>query len=168
VGRRRSSVGSQQALGRGARTPDELRTIVVGLVDRVMPRLRAGDRLARTVVLRLRHDDFSRATRSRTVLQATASTDTIRQAALGLLDDATPQIAERGITLLGLAVANLVPADAIQMALPFVGLDGRTTPDTSRLDQALDTLSEKFGSHAVTRAALVGRIPTYEQPTLPG
>ena len=59
VGRRRRSIGSQQALGRAVRSPHAIDTIVVGLVDRVTRRLRAADRWARTVVLRLRFDDFS-------------------------------------------------------------------------------------------------------------
>ena len=40
---------------------------LVGLVDRVTRRMRAAGRVGRTVVLRLRFDDFSRATRSHTL-----------------------------------------------------------------------------------------------------
>ena len=47
----------------------------VGLVDRVTRRMRDADRTGRTVMLRLRFDDFSRVTRSRTLLRATAQTD---------------------------------------------------------------------------------------------
>ncbi|MGZ4711226.1 MAG: DNA polymerase IV, partial [Acidimicrobiales bacterium] len=65
--RRRGSIGSQRALGRKPRAPDELATYLTGLVDRVTRRLRTARRLCRTVVLRLRFADFSRATRSRTM-----------------------------------------------------------------------------------------------------
>ncbi|NNE74245.1 MAG: DNA polymerase IV, partial [Acidimicrobiales bacterium] len=48
TGRRRRSIGSQQALGRQRRSKRELEVILVSLVDRVTRRLRTGDRVART------------------------------------------------------------------------------------------------------------------------
>src|SRR5712691_6361328 len=63
VGRRRRSIGSQCALGRSPRSAEAVDAVVVGLVDRVTRRMRAAGRVGRTVVLRLRFDDFSRATR---------------------------------------------------------------------------------------------------------
>ncbi len=77
VGRRRRSIGSQRALGRSPTSPEALDAAVVGLVDRVARRLRTSGRVGRTVVLRLRFDDFSRATRSHTLERATAQTQTI-------------------------------------------------------------------------------------------
>src|SRR5207248_3792565 len=76
-GRRRRSMGSQRALGRAPRSPDSIDAIVMGLVDQVTRRMRAAGRVGRTVVLRLRFDDFTRATRSHTMAQATAHTQTI-------------------------------------------------------------------------------------------
>ena len=73
-GRRRGSIGSQRALGRSPRSPADLDAVLVGLVDRVTRRMRAAGRVGRTVVLRLRFDDFSRATRSHTLHRATAET----------------------------------------------------------------------------------------------
>ena len=55
------------------------------LVDRLARRLRAAQRLCRTVVLRLRFADYSRATRSHTLSQATAETEAILAAARALL-----------------------------------------------------------------------------------
>src|SRR5437868_7364589 len=65
VGRRRGSIGSQHAIGRArrSRSPEAVDAVVVALVDRVTRRLRSAARVGRTVVLRLRFDDFSRATR---------------------------------------------------------------------------------------------------------
>ena len=75
TGRRRSSIGSQSALGGSrTRTLEELDAILVGLVDRVSRRLRAGERIGRTFTLRLRFGDFERATRSATIPRSTAST----------------------------------------------------------------------------------------------
>ena len=58
------------------RSPAALDAILVALVDRLARRLRAAQRVCRTVVLRLRFDDFSRATRSHTLAEATARTPT--------------------------------------------------------------------------------------------
>ena len=78
TGVRRRSVGAQRALGRGRVTPcrpAEIDAVVINLVDRITRRMRTADRTGRTVVLRLRFDDFSRVTRSHTMPRATASTD---------------------------------------------------------------------------------------------
>ena len=157
--RRRGSVGSQRALGRAARSPAEVDAILVGLVDRVTRRLRAGGRIGRTVVLRLRFGDYSRASRSRTLPHATAETETILAAARGLLADALPTAEQRGLTLVGVAVANLADRGTLQLALPF-GRGG------DALDTALDEVRARFGTGAVTRALLLGRDPGREVPLL--
>ena len=86
---------------------DDVDAVVVGLVDRVTRRLRAAGRVGRTVVLRLRFDDFSRATRSHTLPLATSHTQTILGTVRWLLSSAMPLIERRGLTLVGVAVANL-------------------------------------------------------------
>src|SRR5436309_6768724 len=77
VGRRRRSIGSQRALGRSPKSPATLDAILAGLVDRVTRRMRSAGRSGRTVTLRLRFDDFTRATRSHTLPQATDQTRAI-------------------------------------------------------------------------------------------
>jgi len=161
VGRRRRSIGAQRALGRTPRSPDALDTIVVALVDRLARRLRAARRVCRTVVLRMRFDDFSRATRSRTLPEATAQTQTILATARGLLAAATPMIQRQGLTLVGVALANLHDDDAIQLALPF------DRHRAGALDATLDDVRDRFGSAAVTRAVLLGRDQGESVPLLP-
>jgi DNA polymerase IV len=160
-GRRRRSMGTQRALGRRPRSCEELDAILVGLVDRLTRRLRTARRVCRTVVLRMRFDDFSRATRSHTLAEATAQTYTILITARGLLATAMPMIERQGITLLGIALSNLEDADAVQLALPFEG--GRAIA----LDAALDDVRTRFGSDAITRAVLLGRDPGITVPLLP-
>jgi len=158
VGRRRRSIGSQHALGRAPRSAAAVDTVVVGLVDRVTRRMRAARRVGRTVVLRLRFGDFSRATRSHTLPQATAHTQTILAAVRWLLATAMPTIERRGLTLVGVAVGNLDDDGSLQLALPF---DPRSS---IALDTALDEVRERFGAAAVTRAVLLGR---HERPSMP-
>jgi DNA polymerase-4 len=161
VGRRRGSIGSQRALGRAPRSADAVDASLVALVDRVTRRMRGARRVGRTVVLRLRFDDFSRATRSHTLLHATANTQTVLATARGLLAAALPMIEREGLTLVGIAVANLENADAVQLALP---LDIHAD---DALDAALDEVRLRFGADAITRAVLLGRDPGLTIPLLP-
>ena len=160
VGQRRRSMGAQRALGRRtAKSPEALDATVVALVDRLARRLRAARRVCRTVVLRLRFADFSRATRSHTLAEATAHTQTILVTARGLLIAAMPIIERQGITLVGVALGNLQNDDAVQLALPL---------DRQRaLDATLDDVRDRFGSTAITRAVLLGRDPGISVPLLP-
>ena len=161
VGRRRRSIGSQCALGRSRRSADAVDTVLVGLVDRATRRMRKAGRVGRTVVLRLRFADFSRATRSHTLAEATAHTSTILATARGLLTAATPLIEQQGLTLIGVAVGNLDDDGFVQLALPFDRRSG------GALDTALDDVRARFGSSAVTRAVLLGRDPGMTVPMLP-
>src|ERR1019366_8566827 len=72
VSRRRRSIGAQRALGRRQPPPEEIAVVLTALVDRVSRRLRTAGRACRTVVLRLRFEDYSRATRSYTMIEPTA------------------------------------------------------------------------------------------------
>ncbi|OKH67913.1 DNA polymerase IV [Mycobacterium sp. SWH-M1] len=164
---RRRSVGAQRALGRAGNSmsPDEVDAVVVNLVDRITRRMRAADRTGRTVVLRLRFDDFGRVTRSHTLPLATASTDAILQAARTLVAAAAPLIAERGLTLVGFAVCNIDRDGAQQMELPFSHAD--LTADSSSIDAAIDRVRGRYGNAAVTRGVLVGRDTGVEMPMLP-
>jgi DNA polymerase IV len=159
--RRRRSIGAQRALGRAPRSPVEIDSSLIGLVDRVTRRLRAAGRVGRTVVLRLRFADFTRATRSHTLPQATAETHAILTAARELLAIAMPMIERQGITLVGISVGNLENDDAVQLALPFDRWSG------GALDEALDEVRARYGPTAVTRGVLLGRHQGLTMPMLP-
>ena len=82
--------------GGGAARPEELDTDLVALVDRVTRRLRASRRVGRTVVLRLRFADFSRASRSHTLRYSTAETEVVLAVARTLFAAARPTVEQRG------------------------------------------------------------------------
>ncbi|HEY2938578.1 MAG TPA: DNA polymerase IV [Gaiellaceae bacterium] len=159
--RRRRSMGAQRALGRSPTPLAEVDASLIGLVDRVTRRMRTAGRVGRTVVLRLRFDDFSRATRSHTLPEATAGTEPILRSARGLLAASVPMIERRGITLVGVAVSNLGDGRAVQLALPF------ERRGSDALDAALDEVRLRFGSTAITRAVLLGRGQGLAMPLLP-
>jgi DNA polymerase-4 len=129
TGRRRGSIGSQCALGRSRRSHDEVDAILIGLVERVTGRLRRAHRVGRTVVLRVRFDDFTRVRR-------------------------------RGLTLVGVAVANLDDDLPVQLPLPL-------DPWAGALDAAVDEIRDRYGPRAVSRAVLLHRPPGLEMPLLP-
>jgi len=157
TGRRRGSIGSQRALGRGRHSAEAIDATLVGIVDRITRRLRAARRTGRTVVLRLRFGDFERATRSHTLPFATANTQAILITARALLATAMPLIERRGITLVGCSVAMLEDDRTRQLLLG---------PEDA-LDAAVDAIRDRFGSAAITRAVLLGRDPGWSMPLLP-
>jgi DNA polymerase-4 len=163
AGGHRRSIGSQRALGRASLSPDALDAAIIALVDRVTRRMRAAERVGRTVVLRLRFADYTRISRSRTLLEATASTRAILAVARALLAAAMPLIERRGLTLLGVTVTGLGHAGAgVQLALPLDGVD------SAALDAAIDDVRNRFGPTAVTRAALLEGGPRLSPSLLPG
>lgn len=192
--RGRSSMGAQHALGRGPHSHESLEATLQLLAGRVCHRMRRADRLGRTVVLRLRFADYTRVTRSHTLGSPTARTDLIGDTARGLLEAARPVIAERGVTLVGVAVTNLDKQGTEQLELPFDAEvpNGPPTADTEcagerrrrnqrhvsaalthppidrhALDSVLDDLHGRFGAGSVTSATLLGRDHRPGVPLLP-
>ncbi|MBC6495724.1 DNA polymerase IV [Microbacterium sp. 4-7] len=159
--RRRGSIGSQRALGSRARTADELDLFLTQIIDRLARRLRDGERVCRTVVLRLRYGDFAKATRSRSLRAPTDRTAILLDVARTLLAAAWPEIEARGITLIGISLSQL---DRAENAPPELPIDWG---DDERLDTVLDTLRGRFGAASVSRAAQLGRDPGWSSPILP-
>jgi DNA polymerase-4 len=157
--RRRRSFGSPRALGRRRRSRQELAETLIALVDRVAGRMRTARRVCRTVILRMRFEDFSRATRSYTLREATDQTPALIQTAHGLLRASMPLIERRGLTLIGITLTNLYDVGAVQLVLPF--------DRTRDLDAVVDRVRDRFGSKAITRGVLVGRDPGIWVPLLP-
>lgn len=157
---RRGSIGSQRALGGKPRSPEEIDLILAQIVDRLARRLRDGDRVCRTVVLRLRYGDFTKATRSRTLSTPTERTTVLLTVARALLAAALPEVEMRGITLIGVSLSHLGHADSVQPELP---LDW----DGASLDTVLDAVRDRFGAASVSRATQLGRDPGWSTPVLP-
>jgi DNA polymerase IV len=167
TGARRRSVGAQRALGRAGNNMSaaEVDAVVIGLIDRIASRMRAAGRTGRTVTLRLRFNDFGRATRSRTLPRATCATHALLDTARGLVAAAAPLIAERGLTLVGFAVSGISAIDgasAEQLVLPFT-----TGAELAAVDAAVDSVRRRYGKSALTRGVLVGRDAGLEMPHLP-
>jgi DNA polymerase IV len=162
TGRRRRSMGAQRALGlRSFRSWEDIDATLVALVDRLGRRLRAASRVCRTVTLRFRFADYSRATRAHTIAEATAHTQTILSVARGMLAASMSMVEKQGLTMLGVTLGNLEDDWAIQLAFPFDFLRA------DALDGALDSIRDRYGTDAITRAVLLGRSPGIAVPLLP-
>ena len=161
TGKRRGSIGSQQALGRRRRTREEIDVVLWRLVDRISARMRKAERVGRTVTLRFRFDDFTRATRSHSLPDPTAGTATVHATAAAILDGAWPMIEARGISLLGVSVGNLSDVDAVQLVLPFEKCE------SEQLDTVLDAIRDRFGRSALQRATTMRGDPGIQLPMLP-
>jgi DNA polymerase-4 len=153
---RRGSIGAQRAIDRRPRTAAELETILAELIDRATPRLRRSARSARTVVLSVRFADFSRITRSQTLPAAMTNSAELLAALRELLAGELDRIHERGITLLGITLANL--DDGAQLELDFTG------PGGDEIDAAVDAVKQRFGRDAISRGAMIGRDPGFAAP----
>lgn len=150
TGGRAGSVGSQSALGRGTADPDALRTVLLGLADRVGGRLRAKERVGRTVTVRVRYPDLARASRAVTLDRPISATEALFRAGAPLLDAARRDPSEP-LTLVGISVSHLSPARPEQLALPFDRVDALS----GSLDHQVDLVRARFGKGAVGRASVI-------------
>ena len=159
---RRRSIGSQRALGATAPARgSSRRRSLVALVDRVTRRMRPANRVGRTVVLRLRFDDFSRVDPlAHHARGHRADPDDPRRGA-GAPGSRLPIIEVSGLTLVGISVTNLENDTDVQLALPF------DRPGGAALDAALDEVRARFGRAAIARATLLGREQGVSMPMLP-
>jgi DNA polymerase IV len=159
--RRRRSMGSQHAFGLRRASPAEIDNDLLAIVDRLTRRLRAARRVGRTVVLRVRFGDYTRMTRSHTLRHATAQTRPILAAARELLAAERQTIQRRGLTMIGLTIANLENDLPLQLYLPL------DAGNAELLDAALDEIRDRYGPSAITRGILLGRRSALEVPLLP-
>jgi len=131
-----------------------LEEAILAHAETVARRLRRSGWRARTVVLKLKLGGRVRAgprgfpllTRRTTLAEATDDGGALARAARGLLarERRLPPV-----RLLGVGATNLLPAEEGQLPLFEAPAAARST----RLNRALDELSERFGSRAVVRGA---------------
>jgi DNA polymerase IV len=168
--RRASSVGAQAALGRREATRPLVRDTLGYLADRVATRLRASERAARTVTVRVRFAGYRSVTRSVTLPAAISATLTLAEVATELAWAAlSDHPSQRDITLLAVSASNLVDEHALQLELPFGLDDDKRRPGTPsgsarwRVDRSVDRARRRFGRGAVGYAGVVfsgaGRVP---------
>ena len=149
------SESAETTFASDTRDREFLKTMLLGHAERVGASLRRHGLRGRTVTLKVKFADFRQITRSRTLPEATDSTETIYETGTALLEaEALPQ----PVRLIGLGVSGFGNAPT-QELLPgvFRGVQGRDPEQEARrrrLDAALDNLRGKFGKQAVQRGRL--------------
>lgn len=145
------SVSRETTLSRDIRDPAELERILALLTARVAGQLRDEQILARTVTMKLRHDDFRTVTRRHTLETATDLDAELYLAARGLFRTAFDDVRrrDRGVRLIGIAATNLATSAEPDL---FEG------PERGRLRQltaAVDKVRGKYGFDSVTSATIL-------------
>jgi DNA polymerase-4 len=145
------SVSRETTLARDLRDPAELERVLALLTARVAGQLRDEHLVARTVTLKLRHDDFHTVTRRHTLPDATDLDAELLAAARALFRGAFDEVRRRnrGVRLIGIAATNLGASVEPDLFEP----PARTR--LRRLTSAVDEVRAKFGFDAVKPAELV-------------
>jgi DNA polymerase IV len=151
-GRLPRSVSRETTLSRDLRDPARLEATLSLLTARVAGQLRDEHLVARTVTLKLRHDDFHTVTRRHTLEVATDLDGELYGAARALFRTAFADVRgrDRGVRLIGISATNLGPAAEADLFEP---------PARRRLRDlsvAVDQLREKFGFAVVTPGSALG------------
>ncbi|HEU5170846.1 MAG TPA: DNA polymerase IV [Gemmatimonadales bacterium] len=146
------SVSRETTLARDARDPARLETVLALLTARVAAQLRGEGLTARTVTLKLRHDDFRTVTRSRTLSQPTDLDAELYAPARELFRGAFAEVRrrDRGVRLIGIAATGLASAAPPDLFEP---------PERTRrreLTRAVDAVRDRFGFDALAEARLLG------------
>ncbi len=143
--------------------PEQLRTELARLSDRVGARLRGKSFEGGTVSIKVRRGDFSTYTRSRSFEPPTADTGAILSIAQILLERWHAEYPGSSVRLLGVGIGALVPATQLDLFAPAASTPpvGLMLPDPSRaaarLDPTLDEIRARFGESAVRRASNLDR-----------
>jgi len=141
------SISAENTFATDIDDADTLRAHLDRLSERVAQRTRKSGLEAHTIQLKARYADFTTVTRAATLAEPTALTPAIRDAARDLLETRMGRKG-RALRLLGVGVSNLVRAGEAQ---PFLIEDERSRKHKS-IDNAMDSLQEKFGSDVIHRA----------------
>jgi DNA polymerase IV len=144
------SVSRETTLSRDLRDPEELEEILALLTARVASQLRDEQILAKSVTMKLRHDDFRTVTRRRTLEIATDLDSDIYLVARELFRAAFADVRrrDRGVRLIGVAATNLGTAAEEDLFEPAERVRQR------QLTAAVDKVRGKFGFDAVTPGSI--------------
>lgn len=152
TGRLPRSVSRETTMSRDERDPARLERLLALLTARVAAQLRDEELQARTVTLKLRHDDFHTVTRRRTLDTPTSLDAELFGAARALFRLAFDDVRhrDRGVRLIGVAATNLLTASSPDLFEPAERARLR------KLTDAVDKVRDKYGFDAVTSANITG------------
>ncbi len=142
------SLATERPFTRDELDPDRHRRALLSAADELGARLRALDKVCRTLTLTVRYADRSSTTRSRTLKEPTAHSAALTRAAYGMYEALGLQRAR--VRALALRAEGLDPAEQASYQLTFDPLDEKAR----RLEEVADRARAKFGPHAVMPGVL--------------
>ena len=123
-----------------------MRRHLLRLSEKTAGRMRAKDLVAGTVQVKIRQSDFTTFSRQRALNPPSNNTETLYQAALGLLDDWLADNPGSRIRLLGVGGSRLGKDSQPDL------FDSPARTASSGLDQAVDDVRTRFGEASLSRA----------------
>ena len=142
------SLATERPFTRDELDPDRHRRALLSAAEELGARLRALDKVCRTLTLTVRYADRSSTTRSRTLKEPTAHSAALTRAAYGMYEALGLQRAR--VRALALRAEGLDPAEQASYQLTFDPLDEKAR----RIEEVADRARAKFGPHAVMPGSL--------------
>jgi len=144
------SISGEETLETDTQDKEEIKTHLMRHAEDIGRQLRRVDLKARTITLKIKHNDFKQVTRSKTIKRATNSTEIICREANLLL---TRYRLTRPVRLIGVGVSSLTTEDTpVQMDL-FESMNDQNT-HWEQVDRVVDAITEKFGRNSIHKARL--------------
>lgn len=138
------SIGNSVTLPKDLSSIDELNEILIMLAEQVSFRLRKYNLVANTVNVQLRTKDFIDFSKQKRFGYPTSNTKEIINLAKEVLKE---MYSTESIRLVGLRVDNLENKEEQQLSF-----FGGSNEKQDKLDQAIDSLKEKYGFNKIKRA----------------
>ncbi|MGW7214955.1 DinB/UmuC family translesion DNA polymerase, partial [Streptomyces collinus] len=145
------SLAAERPFGRDELDPDRHRRALLSAAEELGARLRALEKVCRTLTLTVRYADRSATTRSRTLTEPTAHSPALTRAAYGMYETLGLQRAR--VRAVALRAEGLDPADRASHQLTFDPVDEKVR----RIEEIADQARAKFGPRAVMPGGLGGR-----------
>ncbi|OQR59201.1 hypothetical protein B6E66_36525 [Streptomyces maremycinicus] len=142
------SLATERPFGRDELDPDRHRRALLSAAGELGARLRAVEKVCRTLTLTVRYADRSSTTRSRTLAEPTAHSAALTRTAYGLYEALGLQRAR--VRAIALRAEALGPADQASHQLTFDPVDEKVR----RIEEVADRVRAKFGPGAVKPGTL--------------
>ncbi|MFJ8465829.1 DNA polymerase Y family protein [Streptomyces swartbergensis] len=143
-------LATERPFGRDELDPDRHRRALLSAAEEIGARLRALEKVCRTLTLTVRYADRSATTRSRALSEPTAHSPDLTRAAYGMYEALGLQRAR--VRAIALRAEGLDPADQAAHQLTFDPVDEKVR----RIEEVADRARAKFGPRAVMPGGLAG------------
>ncbi|MBW2631668.1 MAG: DNA polymerase IV [Deltaproteobacteria bacterium] len=147
------SVSAEETLPGDTEDKNVLGKYILKQSEKIGRELRKLGIKARTINVKIKHSDFKQVTRSVTIKEPTQSSEVIIREASQLLENYRMSDKAR---LIGVGVSNFV-SGVEQIQTDIFEQDNTKNSNWQKLDKAIDTITDKFGTDVIKRASLKGR-----------